>query len=176
MLYTWLLVVVLVAGVVHGESSPPDDADCCSTEDKKEVAFMWHSVWKSSYTDRKVKIMREIWHDIVTKHPAAVELMKKQGITSEDTPEFRAYMVRVVHGLDNIINLLDEPLVLEEQAHYMADRYGAKVGLKKTYFEAVVDSFLTVLPKLSSCMNVGAWNRCLSRLAVVVSEKVAAAK
>jgi len=172
MLYTWLLIVALAAGSAYAS----DDTDCCSTEDKKEVAFMWHSVWKSGYTDRKVKIMREVWHDLVSKHPEALDLMKKAGVASEDTPEFRAYMVRVVHGLDNIINLLDEPLVLEEQAHFMADKYGAKVGLKKTYFEAVIDSLQSVLPKLSSCFNIGAWNRCLNRLAITVSEKVAAAK
>lgn len=168
MSYTWLLVVALALG-----SAAAFEEDCCSAEDKKEITFQWHAVWHSSYTDRKVAIMRAVWDDLVHKHPAARELMLKKGIKDEDTPEFRAFVVKVVHGLDLLINMLDEPMVLEEQLHYMAEKYGAKVGLKKSYFEAVVDSLESVLPKVSSCFNIGAWHRCLNRLAASVSEKVA---
>jgi len=170
MMFTWwILVVALAAG-----SSYAFEEDCCSAEDRKEVAFMWHAAWHSSYTARRVTIMRAVWEDLVHNHPEAREMMKKKGIESEDTPEFRAYMIKVVHGLDNLINLLDEPLILEEQLHYMADKYGAKVGLKKSYFEAIIDSFESVLPKVSSCFNYGAWHRCFNRLGKSVSEKVQA--
>jgi len=167
MLSFFLLIVVLAtAGVIHAED------DCCSSEDKKELAFLWHQVWHTSYTGRKVKIMTEVWNDMVTKHPEAKELLAKNNIASTDTPEFRAYMIAFAHGLDNIINLLDEPLILEEQIHFMAEKYGSKVGLKKSQFEAIVDSMETVLDKVSSCFNVGAWNRCFGRLLTAITEKV----
>jgi hypothetical protein len=170
MLYTWLLVAALaVAGVYASD----DDSDCCSVEDKKEVAHMWHAIWHSSHTDRKVTIMTAVFHELAEKHPGAREMLKKLNIESEDSPEFRAYVIRVTQGFDILINLLEEPLVLEEQIHYLADKYGAKVGLKKSYFEAVADAFEHVLPQVSSCFNVGAWNRCLRRLAHAVSAKVA---
>lgn len=167
MLYTWLLVVALAVGGAYAEED-----DCCSLEDKKEVAYMWHQIWHSSHTDRKVKIMSAVFHDLAEKHPGARELLKKLNIESEDSPEFRAYVIRVTQGFDTLINLLEEPLVLEEQIDYLADKYGAKVGLKKSYFEAVADAFENVLPQVSSCFNVGAWNRCLRRLANAVSAKV----
>jgi len=56
MLYTWLLIAAVAVGAVYGD----DTDDCCSVEDKKEVAFMWHKVWHSSYTDRKVRIMKAV--------------------------------------------------------------------------------------------------------------------
>lgn len=167
-MYTWLLVAALCAGAFAVETH----GDCCSAEDKKEIAFMWHQVWHSSYTDRKVKIMRAVVEDLLAKHPGAKELMVKKGIDDMDGAAFRAYAIRVTHGFDLIINLFDEPLVLEAQIHHMQDIYAARVGLKKSYFQAVADSFENVLPRVSTCFNVGAWNRCLNRLATALSEKV----
>jgi len=169
MLYTWLLVAALA---VAGAYASEDEADCCSLEDKKEVAHMWHAIWHSSHTDRKVKIMTAVFNDLADKHQGARDFLKKLNIESEDTPEFRAYVIRVTQGFDTLINLLEEPLVLEEQIHYLAEKYGAKVGLKKSYFEAVADAFESVLPHVSSCFNVGAWNRCLRRLSHAVSAKI----
>jgi hypothetical protein len=171
MLYTWLLVAALAVGGAFADVEH-DDSDCCSLEDKKEVAHMWHQVWHSSHTDRKVKIMTAVFDELAEKHPQARELLKQLHIESEDSPEFRAYLIRITQGFDTIINLLEEPLVLEEQVHFLADKFGAKVGIKKSYFEAVADAFEHVLPQVSSCFNIGAWNRCLRRLAHAVTTKV----
>jgi len=55
-LYICLLVVAL-AGAAFA------DDDCCSTEDKKEIAFSWSKIWHTSYTDRKVKIMGAVFEE-----------------------------------------------------------------------------------------------------------------
>jgi hypothetical protein len=172
MQYTWLLLAVVAVAGVMSDETPVDDSDCCSLEDKKEVAHMWHAIWHSSHTDRKVKIMTAVFHDLAEKHPGATELLKNMGIKGEDTPEFRAYLIKITQGFDILINLLDEPLVLEEQIKYLANRFGSKANLKQSYFEAVADAFENVLPKVSTCFNVGAWNRCLRRLTHAVSSKV----
>jgi hypothetical protein len=169
MLYTWLFVVALAVG---GAYASDEEDDCCSVEDKKEVAHMWHQIWHSSHTDRKVKIMTAVYDELAEKHPAAKEMLKQLHIEDEHSPEMRAYLIKVTQGFDILINLLEEPLVLEEQIHYLADKFGAKVGLHKSYFEAVADAFEHVLPQVSTCFNVGAWNRCLRRLAHAVSAKV----
>jgi len=171
MLYTWLLIAAVAAGAVYAE----DTDDCCSVEDKKEVAFMWHKIWHSSYTDRKVQIMKAVVDDLLEKHPGAKPFLEKLHIEDESSPAFRAYVIKVAHGFDNIINLLDEPAVLHEQLEFLADKFGAKVNLKQSYFEAIADSFEHVLPQVSSCFNVQAWNRCLRRLAHAVSAKLPAA-
>jgi len=133
---------------------------------------MWHQVWHTSYTGRKVKMMTAVWDDLISKHPEAKEILTKHNIASAESPEFRAYVIGFAHGIDNIINLLDDPLVLEEQIHFMAEKYGARVGIKKSYFEAITDSMESVLPKVSSCFNIGAWSRCFNRLSAAISEKV----
>jgi hypothetical protein len=164
----WFLVLV---GLLAG-SSYAFDEDCCSAEDRQEVEFMWHAAWHSAYTGRRVAIMREVWKDLEHNHPEANELLKKKGIQSTESPEFRAYMIKLVHALDNLINLMEEPLVLEEELHHIAENFSQKVGLKKGYFEAVIESLENVLPKVSTCFNAGAWHRCLNRLGSAITEKI----
>lgn len=171
MLYKLMIVGALLVGAVICEDVT-DHEDCCSLEDKKELAFMWHQVWHSSYSERRVKIMRAVVQDILNKHPGAIELLKKKGIEDLDSPAFHAYAIKVSHGFDMVINMIEEPLVLEQMIELMADDFGHKAGLKKSYFETYADSFEAVLSKAASCFNRGAWHRCLQKLAHNLSEKV----
>jgi len=166
--YTWLLIIGLTTGVAMADDDDDED-DCCSAEDKKEVAFMWHQVWHTSHSDRKVAIMKAVFHEVIEKHPEVKDRLKALGIEDEEGAPFRAYVIRVTHGVDNLINLLDDPQILEEQIHYLSDKFGDKLDNKKTYFEAVVEAFEEVLPKISTCFNINAWNRCLNRLAQAVA-------
>jgi hypothetical protein len=168
MLYTWLLIAAVAAGAVYAE----DADDCCSVEDKKEVAFMWHKIWHTSYTDRKVRIMKAVVDHLLETHPPAKQFLTNLHIEDETSPAFRAYVVRVAQGFDTVINLLDSPAVLHEQLDFLAEKFGTKVNLKQSYFEVIAESFEHVLPQVASCFNVQAWSRCLRRLAHAVSAKV----
>jgi len=164
MLYKLLIVGALLAAGAWAEDVTASE-DCCSLEDKKELVFMWHQVWHSSYTERRVKLMRAVVQDIVAKHPGAQELLKAKGIEDLTSPQFRAYAVKVAHTFDMIINMVEEPLVLEEMIDLLSDEFGKRQGLKPSYFEYLTDSLETVLDKASTCFNMGAWHRCLKRLA-----------
>ena len=172
MLYKLMIIGALLGAALCEDVTETDD--CCSVEDKKELAFMWHQVWHSSYTERRVTIMRAVVQDILNKHPGAIELLKKKGIEDLNSPQFAAYAVKVSHAFDTVINMVEEPLVLEQMVELMAAEFGTRVGLKKSYFEVYADSMESVLNKASTCFNVGAWHRCLRRLAHAISEKVPA--
>jgi hypothetical protein len=171
MFYKWLLVAALVGATFADHHT---EEDCCSTEDKQEIEWSWNRVWKSTYTERKVKIMRAVIDDVFDKNPDAKALVASKGLTDENSPLFRAYLIRMAHQFDLVINLLDDPAVLEEHLGYLADRFGTKVNLKKHYFAAIADAMERVLPEVSSCFNIGAWNRCMRRLSNVLTAKVAA--
>lgn len=175
MLHKFLIVGALLIGAALCEDVTEQE-DCCSLEDKKELEFMWQQVWHSSYTARRVQLMKAVVQDILNKHPGAIELLKKKGIQDLDSPQFRAYAIKVSHGFDMVINMIDEPLVLEQMIELMADEYGHKEGLKKSYFQTYADSFEEVLHKASTCFNTGAWHRCLKKLANHLAEKVEAKK
>jgi len=166
--YSLLLVVLFVAGAYAATSGRTDD--CCSHEDKKEIEWIWHRVWQSANSERKVRVMSAVVHDIIEHHPEYKDQMAAKGVTDDKSPTARAYMIRLVHQFDNVINLLEEPLILQAQLEFMKEAYGAKPGVKKTYFDAIVESLERVLPQVASCFPTAAWNRCLERLAHALTE------
>jgi len=167
--YSLLLVVLVVVGGAYGVKQRDDD--CCSVEDKHEIQWIWQRVWQSSHTERKIRIMSAVVADIFEHHPEFKDAMKERGVEDVKSPAARAYMIRLTHQFDNIINLLDDPMVLLAQLDFLKGQYQQK-GVKKTYFEAIAESFERVLPQVSSCFPTAAWNRCLERLSHAISEDV----
>jgi len=51
-----LVLVVALAGTAIAD-------DCCSAEDRREIEFIWHKIWASSFTERKVTITRAIFDE-----------------------------------------------------------------------------------------------------------------
>jgi len=119
--------------------------------------------------------MRAVIDEVFSSNPDAKALVSAKGLTDENSPQFKAYLVRMAHQFDLVINLLTDPAIMDEQIHFLADKFGAKVNLKKHYFSAIADAMEHVLPHISSCFNVGAWNRCMRRLSTAISAKVTAA-
>jgi len=167
MLYTWLLVVALAGAALA-------DEDCCSTEDKKEIEWSWHKIWHTSYTDRKVKIMNAVFEELFDKNPDAKALHEAKGLGDHNSPAYHAYIIRVAHQFDVVINLLHRPDILEQYVSDLATKFSTKVNAKKHYFSALADALEHVLPKVSTCFNVQAWGRCFHRLSNVLSSKVTA--
>jgi len=150
-----------------------DDAshdDCCSVEDKHEIEWIWHRIWASSHTERKIRVMTPVIQYVIEHHPEFTAIMKERGVDNIDSPTARAYMIRLVHQFDNIINLLDDPLVLVAQLDFLKGQYQQK-DAKETYFEALADAMEHVLPQMSSCFPTAAWNRCLERLSHYIQEE-----
>jgi len=50
-----------------------------------------------------------------------------------DSPEWRAHLLRLTEGLDNIINLFDDSQVLFEEIKHLHDQHAARDGLKGAY-------------------------------------------
>jgi hemoglobin-like flavoprotein len=160
-----LLIVVALAVAVHAE-------DCCSAEDRKEIQFLWKKVWSTSFTDRKVAIAGAVFDDIFERFPETKDLFKRVKIDDRTSGEWRSHLVRVANGLDTIINLFSDPDVLYQQLSHLSDQHVARQGVKKAHFTAMADAFGRVLPQISSCFNIEAWNRCFSRMAGIISEKL----
>jgi len=78
-------------------------------------------------------------------------------------------MIRLTHQFDNLINLLDDPLILLAQLDFLKAQYQQK-GAKKSLFGALTESLERVLPQVSSCFPTAAWNRCLERLSHQISD------
>jgi len=167
MQFSLLLVVLAVVGGAYAVTQTHDD--CCSVEDKQEIQWIWHRIWESSHTERKVRILGAVLDDVLEHHPEFADVMKARGVDDKKGPAARAYMIRLTHQFDNLINLLDDPLILMAQLDFLKAQYQQK-GAKKTFFDALTESLERVLPQVSSCFPTAAWNRCLERLSHQISE------
>jgi hypothetical protein len=162
MMLSFFLVLALSAAAFA-------DDDCCSAEDRREIQFIWKRVWASSFTARKVAIAGAVFDDLFLHNPDARGLFKRVHVDDPESGEFRSHLVRVANGLDNLINLLDSQSVLQEQLKHLAGQHEARAGVTKSHFTAIAASFSRVLPQVSSCFNVEAWNRCFNRLVGKIS-------
>ena len=75
MLRVFLLASLLVMAFAdHHEDDHHDDDHhdedhfgCCAHEDRREIQYLWESVWSSSFTHRKVAIAKAIFDELVTQ-------------------------------------------------------------------------------------------------------------
>lgn len=159
-----LLFVAALVGVAMA------DDDCCSAEDRREIAFIWKRVWTSSFTDRKVVIAGAVFDEVFIRFPESRELFKGVKIDDPNSGEWRSHLVRVASGLDTIINLLEDPDVLSQQLLHLNKQHLVRTGVKKAYFDAVGDAFEKVLPQAATCFPLDAWHRCFRKMASIVAK------
>jgi hemoglobin-like flavoprotein len=153
------LVILAVAGCAFA-----DDDDCCSYEDRREIRHIWDDVWSSSFTDRRVTIVRAVFEDLFKHYPTARALFERVKVDEPESGEYKSHLVRVANGADLLINLLNDTLVLDKHLDHLANQHIQRKGVTKEYFKGIADAFARVLPQVLSCFNLEAWNRCFHRL------------
>ena len=52
-----------------------------------------------------------------------------------NSPEFRAHCVRVINGLDTLINMAFDPATLAEQMSHLGAQHAARDGVKASQFD-----------------------------------------
>jgi hemoglobin-like flavoprotein len=159
------LVVLAVVGCAFAA-----EEDCCSYEDRREIRHIWDDVWSSSFTDRRVAIVRAVFEDLFKHYPTARNLFDRVKIDEPDSGEYKSHLVRVANGLDLLINLLNDTLVLQSHLGHLADQHIQRKGVTKEYFKGIGQAFARVLPQVLSCFNVDAWNRCFNRLTARIAK------
>ena len=67
------------------------------------------------------------------RYPEAKALFSRVNVDHPDSPEFRAHLIRITNGLDILVNLMDDPVVLFKQIEHLADQHVAREGMKASY-------------------------------------------
>jgi len=150
-------VLVLLLGCVAYAA-----ANCCSIEDRKEVLSLWESIWSAQYSGRRVAIAQAVFNDLFESDPAAKSLFARVNVDDVNSPEFRAHCVRVINGLDVVINLSLDAESLEAQLAHLAAQHAARDGINAGHFKAFAAAFEAVLSQAIPCFNSDAWNRCFT--------------
>merc|ERR1712141_710325 len=155
---TKMKVLILLLGFVAYTYA----GSCCSMEDRKEVLALWESIWSAQYSGRRVAVAQAVFNDLFERAPEAKALFKRVNVDDVDSAEFRAHCVRVINGLDTLVNMAFDPATLDEQLAHLAAQHAARDGVKAAHFDVIADSFEAVLSQAIPCFNSDAWNRCFS--------------
>ena len=65
----------------------------------------------------------------------AKSLFKRVNVDDIDSPEFKAHCVRVINGLDTLVNMAFDPATLDEQLAHLAAQHAARDGVKAAHFD-----------------------------------------
>ena len=82
-----------------------------------------------------------LWPSLFSKYPEARALFKRVRVDEPESGEFRSHLIRVINGIDVIVNLLTSPNVLAQHLAHLGEQHELVVGMRKVYFEVGVVSF-----------------------------------
>lgn len=134
---------------------------CCSMEDRKAVLNMWESVWSAEFTGRRVAIAKNAFALLFEKEPSTKDLFTRVNVADLESPEFAAHMIRVINGMDTIINLSFDSDIQAEQLVHLGNQHTKYEGMRADYFRVFREAFSEMLPQAVPCFNSLAWERCL---------------
>ena len=79
-----------------------------------------------------------LFSSLFERAPEAKALFKRVHVDDFDSPEFRAPCVRVINGLDTIINMAFDPATLNEHLSHLSDQHAARAGVKAAHFDVSI--------------------------------------
>ncbi|MRB67461.1 hypothetical protein GH825_29130, partial [Bacillus thuringiensis] len=91
-------------------------------------------------------------------------------VADVNSPEFQAHVVRVINGLDILINFLDDLPSLEAAAGHLADQHAVRAGVTKAAFQLMDDAFVELLPQIVDNFNPDTWQRCWHSAVDIITE------
>jgi hemoglobin-like flavoprotein len=141
-------------------------------DDRRQVLNQWKRLWSSEFTARRVSVGQEAFKKLFEKAPETKALFKNVNVDDVESPEFRAHVVRVVNGLDAIINLSFSPDSLNQQLQHLAKQHVHYDGINAGHFDKFREALLETFPQAVPCFNSAAWKSCLKATQDVIASNV----
>nr|BAC82446.1 hemoglobin, chain IIB [Macrobdella decora] len=161
----YLFVVAVSLGAIMADHH-------CSIEDIRDVQHDWKFVWGDASLDARVVFGKAVFKKLQELDGSVVEPLKVVHVEDPDSDEFKNHVLRVLNGLDNLINLFDEQGVLVSQLDHLAKQHKERPGVNASHFRAFAKAFLEVLEVSGSCPNLDAWRGCLYGLGVRITAQL----
>uniref|UniRef100_A0A0S2MLM4 Extracellular globin n=1 Tax=Lamellibrachia luymesi TaxID=238240 RepID=A0A0S2MLM4_LAMLU len=135
----------------------------CSNADANLVINQWQQV-SSPDAAAKSKLTggQAVFKKLFALAPGAVDVFKRVNVDNFDSPEFSAHIMRVMGGLDILINYLNDPETLEQMLDHLAGQHAVREGVTAAAFELMANVLIGGLPKVVEDFNPDAWSNCLT--------------
>jgi len=164
-----ILVMTLVA--VCLAKTPVDH--CCSAEDRNIIQEQWKQLWKDAESSKlKIAFGRKILLKLAELNPDVKGLFKGVHIDEPEGGEFSAHSLRILNGIDMIINLLGDPDTLDEALDHLADQHQVRTGVKREHFKTMGAILGTAMPKVLDDYNSMSWKSCFRGVLTKIASKL----
>lgn len=158
-----LVLAVCLAAAAAADS-------CCSAGDQEKVKATWNSFWDNSDSSAtKVIFGKEVFTRLFALQPDSETVFKNVGVDNMDSPAFSSHMIRVLTGLDLVINLLGEDDALKAELVHLNGQHLKRDGLKAAYFDSMVDILHATLPQVVENYDGLAFKNCLKKAVGAIS-------
>jgi len=77
-------------------------------------------------------------HRIFERFPESRALFTRVSGDDMDSPKFRAHILRITEGVDNMISLMDDSRVLLKEVEHLANQHAAVDGMKARYMKVSI--------------------------------------
>ena len=67
--------------------------------------------------------------------PEAIDLFKRVNVDDRDSPEFKAHIIRIINGIDSMMNLLTNPAALDSGLNFLAAQHAVRDGVRASHFK-----------------------------------------
>ena len=94
---------------------------------------------------------------VFEQDPGAKQLFTRVNVADMDSPEFQGHMLRVVNGLDLLMNLMRDPPTMIAAGQHLAEQHAARPGVTANYFK--VDPIQTAHKPDHRSNYCSVWNR-----------------
>jgi len=137
-------------------------SSCCSAGDMQKVRDSWNSLWNNAdASTTKVIFGREVFNRYFEKFPESVDMFKNVGVDDRDSAAFSCHMLRVLNGLDLLVNLLGEDDALEAEIEHLNHQHLQYDGMKAAYLWSMVDILTEALPSVLDDYDALSFKNCL---------------
>lgn len=166
------LAVLLLLGAVMAYG---DELHCCSAGDRAIVQDQWKSLWQDTESSKyKIAVGRLMLLKLVELNDDAKATFANVGIDTPKGGAFSAHAMRVMNGLDMLINLLSNPKALNSALTHLAEQHRVREGVTKAHFRSMGTIMNSGLSKLVDNYNHMAWKACFKGILTKMASKLPA--
>ncbi|MRC56807.1 hypothetical protein GH877_29400, partial [Bacillus thuringiensis] len=134
----------------------------CSFEEADIVMKEWQHIL--SHGDSATILMRAanvVFSGMFEKEPSSAALFNRVNVADMHSGEFHAHTMRVMTGLDELINKLHSPAVLDSMLAHLAKQHAVRDGVTHELFHVFRDVMYDSLGQLLDEYNPDAWRNCM---------------
>jgi len=157
-----LVVVSALVAVCLGQATLTDH--CCSADDRHTVRDEWNMLWDTpDAAIVKITIGHAIFDRFLAEDPTVASVFSRVNVDDQQSGEWHAHMLRIMGGVDILINMMDDVNVLTEEVKHLRAQHVVREGVTHERMKAFLIIMMDELPKVMTHFNHDAWKSCLTK-------------